>query len=139
MLDSTLSQYLRDSNKFDISFNFKRDCSNGDKISIQGKSLSDVITLKNMLFDYLTDNEISFKIATLKRVSHKDSEQSRKVFTIYVPNDINVMELCEEIYKRTITYKGWYDIKTPTSYKHYGGGLYYRNDRDNNGNYIKAN
>lgn len=96
-----------------------------------------------MTFDFLQTNNISFKVATINRINCNNEEkslrlleQSRKVMTVYCPEDMDHLELCNQIYQLTKSYKGWYDIRTPSSYEHYAGGLFYRCDRDENGYYI---
>lgn len=109
------------------------------KISIQGKCIEDSVFLYERLHKYLLFNLVPFKVASPKRYNHDHPEQSCKAMTIYCPDDYNFSELCEEVYSLIMDYKGWYDIKAPTSYEHYAGGLYTRCDRDENGNYIPAN
>ena len=79
-----------------------------------------------------------FKVATANRFE-LDSEQGFKAFTIYCPDGFDFEQLCEDVYGLTMDYKGWQNIKTPTSYSHYAGGLFVRNDRDANGVYVSAN
>jgi len=88
----------------------------------------------------LMENDIPFKVATINRFSliGTNKEQSHKAMTIYCPNGMDFNELCEEVYSRISDYKGWYNIKTPSSYSHYAGGLFTRNDRTESGNYIPA-
>lgn len=122
-------------NIYDISFP-GTDSSDGWKLSIQGKTVEDIIFVYDKLSKYLEKEQIAFKVATIKRLNHPDKEQSKKIMTIYVPNDYDKKELAEKIYKKIKNYKGWHNIKTPTGYKHYAGGIFYRNDRDSKGNYI---
>jgi hypothetical protein len=77
-------------------------------------------------------------IIYLLKLLHK-KEQSHKVMTIYIPNQFNRFEFAEQIYSMIMDYKGWYNINTPSSYEHFAGGVFMRNDRDNAGNYIPAN
>ena len=145
---STFNQFLIESinidklldsdKKFDLQFPGK-DSSNGWKLSLQGKSTEDAIELYKLTSDFLSKNDIAFKVATKKRINHHNSEQSKKLLTIYVPNSMDHLELAEKIYKLTNKYKGWYDIKTPSNYEHYAGPVFFRNDRDEKGNYIKSN
>ena len=116
----------------------------GLKISIQGKTIDDVMYIYDKLGKYLYDNDIGFKIATQKCFNRYDKdnpvlrEQCRKAFTIYHNDTIDFKQLCEDIYNLIPEYKGWYDIPTPTDYEHYAGGLFIRNSYDENGNYLKA-
>lgn len=119
--------------------------SDGWKISIQGKTLDDVKYLCDRLYDFLYDLNISFKAISQRGIDMpkrseglKAKEQSRKALTIYCPSDVDFKWLCEAVYQRTKDYKGWHDINTPSSYEHYAGGLFIRNDRDQNGRYIAA-
>lgn len=122
----------------DIPFPSSANTSNGWKISIQGKTLDDVIFLYDRLHVYLTHHEIPFKIGTKKRLTNSNKEQARKIFTIYCPNNMDLNKLCETIYTLIDGYKGWQNIPTPTSYEHYAGGLFIRNDRDKYGSYKPA-
>ena len=51
---------------------------------------------------------------------------------------MDYLEVAEAIYTLIKDYKGWHNIKTPTSYKHYAGAVFYRNDRNEYGDYIPA-
>jgi hypothetical protein len=137
-MTAELSNILSTAKIYDLMFNTETKTDNGWKLSIQGKSLDDVIFLYDRLSDYLFDNKIPFKIATNKRIISSNKEQSQKVMTIYVPDYIDVYEFAETIYSKIIDYKGWYNIKTPTNYEFYAGGVYIRNDRDEYGDYIPA-
>ncbi len=122
-----------------------RNTDAGWKISIQGKVVEDGLFLLDRLYGYLKENDIPFKVGTktrydlLKEDSNRMQEQGHKAMTIYCPSDMDIKDLCEEVYTRTKDYQGWHDVKTPTSYEHYAGGLFFRNDRDENGEYIRAN
>lgn len=134
-----ITRYINTTQIADLPIYGKRICTNGWKLSLQGKSVEDSLELYNLVGQYLIDNAISFKVGTRKRIEHTHPEQSKKVMTIYCPNDMDIKDLAEHIYSLTMDYKGWYDIKCPTSYKHYAGCVYYRNDRDEYGTYLKAN
>lgn len=127
---------LTKAKKADMPFPSSANTSNGWKISIQGRTLDDVIFLYDRLHVYLIHHEIPFKIGTKKRLTNSNKEQARKIFTIYCPNNMDINKLCESVYNLIRDYRGWYNIPTPTSYEHYAGGLYFRNDRDEYGNYI---
>jgi hypothetical protein len=133
-----LSNLLVNAKVSDLMFNTETKTSKGWKLSIQGKTLNDVVFLYDRLSDYLIDNKIPFKIATQKRITNPNKEQSQKVMTIYVPDYTDVYELAEIIYTKILDYKGWYNIKTPTNYEFYAGGIYIRNDRDDYGQYIPS-
>lgn len=136
----TLRARLTDSRIFDWMFNTSSTTDNGMKISIQGKSIEDSIFLFSKLKDYLYSNDIPFKVVTSKRYDLRDvnKEQSYKAMTIYNVDGSDFFTVCEDIYSLLIDYKGWFDIKTPTNYNHYAGGLFFRNDRDEYGNYIPS-
>ena len=120
---------------------------NGMKISIQGKSIEDSYFLYSRLADYLCEINTPYKVATKRRFDLKGRaneglryiEQSHKAMTIYCIDGFPFDKLCEEVYSRIKDYKGWHDIKTPTSYEHYAGGVYFRHAKDEMGNYIPAN
>ena len=138
METETLRARLTDSRVCDWSFNTSATTDNGMKISIQGKNIEDSIFLFEKLSGYLYANNVPFKVATSKRFE-LDGEQSRKAMTIYCVDGFDFAQLCEDVYSLTMDYKGWQNIKTPTSYVHYAGGLFFRNDRDSKGLYIPAN
>jgi hypothetical protein len=135
-MNAELTNILINAKVYDLMFNTETKTSKGWKLSIQGKTLDDVIFLYDRLNKYLFDNKIAFKIATQKRITNPNKEQAQKVMTIYVPDYTDVYELAETIYSKIMDYKGWYDIKTPTKYEFYAGGIYIRNDRDEYGQYI---
>lgn len=135
--DKHIKKLLNEATKYDLNFP-GRSSSNGWKLSIQGKTMNDTFELYDKLHDFLVDENIAHKIATKKRVENTNKEQSKKLLTIYVPDDEKHLELAEKVYKKIKTYKGWYDIKTPTNYEHYAGGIFFRNDRNEAGEYIPA-
>jgi hypothetical protein len=141
METSVLRRRLIETSVYDVNFHSVLSTDNGDKISIQGKTVEDSLFLYKNLHEYLYAGDIPFKLATVNRYAllNRNKEQSHKAMTIYIPNGYDLNGVCEDIYSRIIDYKGWYDIKTPTSYVHYAGGLYTRNDRNENGGYIPAN
>lgn len=125
--------------------------TSGWKISIQGKVVDDAIDLLDMLAVFLADEDIHYKVATKTRfdmvnlepnekLSQKRiDEQSKKAMTIYCPSRLEIMELCEKIEEKLKDYSGYLDVPNPTDYMHYSGGIYYRNDTDEDGNYISPN
>jgi hypothetical protein len=113
--------------------------SDGWKLSIQGKSPKDAEFLYNRLVGLLQETQTPYKLGTAIRTSHSHPEQSKKVMTIYVRNDMDVKEFAEKVHYFIADYKGGEGIPNPTSYTHYKGAIYYRNDRDENGEYITAN
>jgi len=140
MNTKTLNRRLTKTSRYDMNIHATSNTDNGYKISIQGKTVADSIFLYERLSSYLMSNDIPFKVATINRFSLRNTnkEQSFKAMTIYCPNGTDIMSLCEDVYSLTMDYKGWQDIKTPTSYEHYAGGLFFRNDRTESGQYIPA-
>lgn len=145
MLDSTvvydLKLYTREQSQA---------ASNGWKLSIQGKTKEDSLFLWDRLNTILDKMNVPYKLGTAKRIAlinmndAKKREQGHKIMTIYIPNEYSqnidsVLAFAEHIYSNIKVYKGWYDIKAPTSYSHYGGGVFFRNDRDSYGDYVSAN
>jgi len=153
MKRETIKEYLESTRVYDLHLytpEMGQASSNGWKLSIQGKSLDDSLFLWDRLNSMFDEMSIPYKMGTAKRlglINNEDSnkrEQGHKIMTIYIPNiysetEANIMSFAEEVYSKIRDYKGWYDIKLPTSYKHYAGGVYYRNDRNENGEYISAN
>lgn len=115
------------------------DVSNGWKLSIQGKTVQDATFLYEALRGLLFASKCSFKIGTQKLIDKKHPQQSTKLLTIYVPNGVEVKSFCELVYLNIMDYKGGQDIKTPESYEHYANAIYFRNDRNESGEYIPAN
>lgn len=119
----------------------------GWKLSIQGKDINDSIQLFDLFSLWCFQRKISYKIGTAKRYGVRnrnkrpsDREQSFKAMTVYCPNHIDVLNLAKEMHQILVenNYQGWDDVKTPTSYTLFADGVYYRNDRDENGGYIRA-
>lgn len=133
----------------DLYRNISENSTNGWKVSIQGKSVEDAICLNRMLFDYFNENQIYYKIGTRTRFNmsiraiegteHYQffKEQSKKAMTVYCPDTMDIKTLCKEIEKRITNYDGFEGVKNPKNYTHFSGGIYFRNDRDENGEYIK--
>ena len=138
-------QILTDTNLriCDWMFDTNAKTDNGWKLSIQGKSVGDAITLYQKLNGFLFNNNIPFKIATQKRINLENKVQASKVMTIYIPNGLDRFEFAETIYSMITGYKGWNDISHIrhglVGYEVYAAGIFMRNDRDEYGNYIPAN
>jgi len=133
-----LHRILSEAARFDVMFNTTAVTDKGLKLSIQGKGPQDSLFLYRRLKHLLYGSDVPFKVATARRFDLDDQEQSKKAMTIYIPDHLDHIEFAELVYARIMDYKGWYDIKTPTSYDHYAGGIYYRSDRDGKGKYIPA-
>ena len=136
--ESSIENRLQNTLGYFLSFN-GRPSKNGMKLSIQGKTLEDAVELYNLVGPYLQQNNVAFKLGTPRLIAKNDPIQSKKLLTIYVPDDVEFNKFAEDIYRKIKKYKGWYNIKTPPKYQHYAGGIFYRNDRDEFGNYIPAN
>lgn len=139
-LSSSIRRVLESSRIFDMNVP-GRPSKQGSKLSIQGRTLEDAVQAYSLLQKYLMDHSIAHKVATLKRVSDPDPIQSKKIITVYIPDEDYPTEIAEEVYLRLQKggYKGWYNIKDPPSYEHYAGAVWMRNDRDEQGQYIPAN
>lgn len=113
----------------------------GWKLSIQGKTLDDVGYLAKNLFRLLSATKASFKFGTQKLIDIKHPQQSTKLLTIYIPNNVDPKSFAELVRLNLLDYKGAEGIPKPESYSVYSKelGIYYRNDRDENGEYIPAN
>ena len=144
-LDEILNCLNKDNIYFYDIFNYyNKNSDNGFKISLQGKEPNDAVFLVSVLYEYLKNKEISYKVATKRRfnsINNKEvnSEQAFKAMTIYIPNEYDVLDVCREIKELLVDYTGCEGINNPQSYKKFSYGIYYRNDRDENGRYIKAN
>lgn len=113
--------------------------SDGWKLSIQGKTLDDSMELYEKLIGLLMITKCWFKFGTKRFIEYGDSLQHNKLLTIYLPNGVDPRSFAELVYLHIEDYKGHEGLGQPNSYEHYKGPIYYRNDRDENGNYISAN
>jgi hypothetical protein len=134
-----LQQILSTSNKFFEQWNGQADVTDGWKISIQGKTVEHAVYLFKALDALLIGSRCSFKLGTQKLINQKHPQQCHKLMTIYIPNGVDVKSFAELVYINLKGYKGGEDIKCPTSYEHYANAIYFRNDRDETGQYIPAN
>lgn len=123
------------SNKKEFGIEFPGQSSNnGWTISILGKSLEDSIDLWKRLHDYLLQKDIAHEFSTLKRIKHKNKEQSSKLLTIYIPDGLSINQIAPELQKKLQGYKSWQDVKTPSDCEHWGNAIFFRKG----GNYIKS-
>ena len=113
----------------------------GWKLSIQGKTLEDSEFLFIKLIGLLTYSKASFKFGTQKLIDLKHSQQSTKLLTVYIPDNVDAKSFAELVRLNLTGYTGAEGIDTPESYSVFSKelGIYYRNDRDEDGNYITAN
>ena len=137
LTENYIERWISKAKTFDIPFP-GRPSFNGWKLSIQGQTPKDIIFVYERLNRFLKNNDVEFKVGTLKRLIHKNKEQARKIMTIYIPDGEDRKKFTEKIYKLIKDYKGWHNIKKPNGYEHYAGGIYWRNDRDEKGEYIPA-
>lgn len=135
----TLKTILETSNNYFEQYNGYADVTNGWKLSIQGKTIEDADFLAMRLLSLLKASQASYKFGTQKLISGNHPEQKHKLLTIYIPNGVDAKSFAELVYLNINDYKGGQDIKAPTSYEHYAGAIYFRNDRNADGQYIKAN
>lgn len=116
--------------------------SDGWKLSIQGNTKEDVKYLVDHISPYLEDIVgCTYKIATGNLIDYqgKNVQQKHKLMTIYIPNNRDVQEFAEAVDSLIPNYIGGHTVEHPTSYNQYNKNIYYRNDRDENGMYIRAN
>ena len=153
MTRQQIEQYLDSTKVYDLHLytpEMSQSASNGWKLSIQGKTKEDSLFLWDRLHSMLEKMNVPYKMGTAKRLglidndSWKKREQGHKIMTIYIPNEYSksmdeVYAFAEQIYSQIMSYTGWHDVKSPSSYEHYAGGVYIRNDRNSNGEYIAAN
>ena len=138
MISEQMKKMLNTDKVYDIQFNGLKS-SDGWKISIVGKKMNDIYDLYERLNSYLVSHKITHKVATSKRLESNLPEQNRKLFTIYVPNTTDINKLLIKVEYLLKGYKGWQDIKIPfKGYKVYSGGICFRNDRDDYGDYIPS-
>lgn len=135
----TIERQLIESSSCDILFDSPLQTTNGWKISILGQELSHSILLFSLLSKYLQSKNVAFKLGTALRYSlrHSDPQQSIKAMTIYCPDGFDVGDLCRDIHQHLIDYRGGINIQLE-GYQHYKGSVYFRNDRDKDGNYLPA-
>lgn len=135
-ISDNIVNILNTTKVYDLFFNGKPS-SKGWKISIVGKKMEDVYDLYGRLHNWLFNKNIAHKIGTRKRLESNVFEQNRKIFTIYVPDDMDIRKLLINIEYLLKGYIGWHDIKLPfNGYEVYSGGISFRNDRNEYGDYI---
>ena len=125
-------------NYFEQLTDFTGNHNDGWKLSIQGKTVEDVIYLIEKLGSLLYVNGAAFKVATKKLIDSDVPEQRFKAMTVYIPNGVDAKSFARLVQNKIEDYKGHEGVDAPTSYTHFEGGVYYRNDRTEDGNYIPA-
>jgi hypothetical protein len=132
-----LKEKLTDTAQYFMQVQGSARFSDGWKLSIQGRTLEDALYLLNELLPILVTTNVSFKIAT-QRLIDLGGEQSTKMLTIYIPNGVDPVKFAELISSAIPDYKGAEGIEEKESYTKYKNGVFYRNDRDQYGDYIPA-
>tara|TARA_R110000796_G_scaffold248124_2_gene374570 strand:- start:17723 stop:18148 length:426 start_codon:yes stop_codon:yes gene_type:complete len=122
-----------------VQYNGDASVTDGWKLSIQGKTLEDSEFLYENLIGFLMITKCKFKFGTKRLINCGHPQQQHKLLTIYIPNGVEAKSFAELVYLHISDYTGGDDIKAPESYTHYKNAIYYRNDRDENGEYITAN
>lgn len=108
----------------------------GWKLSIQGKTLEDILYLFENLINFLVISKCSFKFATKKLLTCEREEQRTKLLTVYIPDNVDAKSFAELVYLHIEDYAGGEGVIPKKGYEHYKNAIYYRNDRDENGEYI---
>lgn len=108
----------------------------GWKLSIQGKTMDDSAYLYEHLTPFLITVNASFKFGTQRLLTTNTEEQRTKLLTIYIPNGVDAASFAELVYQIIKDYEGGEDILPKRSYTHYKNAIYFRNDRDQYGEYI---
>lgn len=136
-----LKKALEENGGYFVQVKGEADFYEGWKLSIQGKTLDDVCYLAKNLFGLLYMTKASFKFGTKKLIDLKHPQQSTKLLTIYIPNKVDAKSFAELVRLNLLDYKGAEGIETPESYNVYSKelGIYFRNDRTEDGEYIPAN
>lgn len=135
----TMQSILETSPRYFEQYNGYADVTNGWKLSIQGKTIEDALFLYNRLLPLLKASQASYKLGTAKLINGNHPQQKHKLLTVYIPNGVDAKSFAELCYLNINDYKGGQDIKQPDSYEHYAGAIYFRNDRNEDGQYIPAN
>lgn len=128
---------LKTATNYFVQHNGEADWRDGWKLSIQGRNLEDSAYLYDNLIPLLISTKASFKFATQLLFDY-GGEQSTKALTIYIPNGVDVKSYAELVRLNISDYKGAEGIDEKRSYTKYAEGIFYRNDRTENGVYIPA-
>lgn len=138
-IDTTFREVLETDIRYFINHYGDANYDDGWKLSIQGETLDDCEYLYNHLIGFLMISKCSFKFGTKRLINCGHPQQQHKLLTIYIPNGVNAESFAELVYLHISDYSGGNNVKIPDSYTHYKNAIYYRNDRDENGEYITAN
>lgn len=112
--------------------------SDGWKLSIQGNTLEDAVYLYDRLVAFLAATNVSFKFGTKRLINCDTEEQRTKLLTVYIPNGVDPKSFAELVYLNIKDYEGGEDIVPKNLYTHYKNAIYFRNDRDEYGEYVSA-
>lgn len=123
-----LKKDLLNTNENDIKVYGSRNFDNGWKVVLQGKSIGDSMILFSLLKNHLIESSITFKVGSSQRLELPNWEDSRKVMTIYCPNDMDILELCGEVYEKSKNYWCGNILQTFTGHKKYKKHVFYTKD-----------
>lgn len=118
-----------------VQFQGETDMTDGWKLSIQGRTIEDALYLYEHLYLLLGITKVYFKFATQQLIKLEHPQQSHKLLTIYIPNGVDAKSYAELVSINLPDYKGWYGIK-PLGYEEYKKGIFFRNDRTEDGKYV---
>jgi hypothetical protein len=138
MKSEVFRELLEKHNDYFIQIHGDSTMYQGNKVSIQGKTIDDAMYLYDNLIALLGSTKSNFKFGTNILINCDNEEQKTKLLTIYVPDNVDTKSFAELVYLNIKDYEGGEDIPTKKSYTHYKNAIYYRNDRDEDGNYIPA-
>lgn len=129
-------QLLEDFPNYFVQFQGEANWRDGWKLSIQGETIEDSLFLFDALIGFLVTSKCSYKFATKKLIESGIPQQEHKLLTIYIPNGVDVKSFAELVHLNMSEYKGGKNVTPPTMYEHYKNAIYFRNDRDENGEYV---
>ena len=132
-----LLEALRIHDEYFLQVNGEAEYDHGWKLSIQGRTLEDSAYLFDKLMGLLISTKASYKFATQKLIDF-GGEQSTKLLTIYIPNNVGPESFAELVRLNIEGYVGALGINEKKSYKKYAEGIFFRNDRNEMGEYIPA-
>lgn len=136
-LENIDNEILSSSKPF-INFILNNDKYMGWKFTIIGKTVEDSIDLVERLGQFLININVNFKVGTLNLIERNHPEQSKKLMTIYITENVNSDYLIEDIKYFLKGYDGHIGITLEKSELVFGP-IFKRYDLNNNGNYIPAN
>lgn len=135
--EEQIKDLLKTSSNYFEQIPGKANWRDGWKISLQGHTIDDAMFLLTSLVTLLEATHASYKIGTQKLID-LGGEQSTKLLTIYIPNGVDARSYAELVRLNIEGYNGADDILEKRSYTKYAPGIFFRNDRDEDGKYINA-